>query len=494
MENIKEGFLKDSILTVIEKTCKVLSRKIGTIISVSPIPTDVISGGRKLSGVDCYFLDGRKMRWNWYSNDTSSNIVSVSYWTKMKIQPDIEVDLHDYNIIQSINAVAEVINNNKIGNVVLEESVNKYNEAEISDAIKQAIKGWSEHMNIDEDKLTNTRMKDLWRSFRFWFEEEGGAQNGFRDMSEASFRNYMLAYFDKYGIKNIYVKVIKSGTASKEKLAFDSLEAKKFNAEIYKMTMDEQREFILNSLYMLAQGLVNSLIIGGQAGAGKTHIVESALGRVKGMNIVYMKGGMKNTEELFKFLQSNNSEKTMIVFDDFDFVFDKKNLDIMKAVMSPDKKRTVTWYSGNINKDNKYDVSDDLDVAIATQKGIEIKKSNKKTYVPTFEFKSKILIITNRPKAKVDSALVSRGTYIEVNFTKEDIIADIRKNLFVLFPEYKDKVTDAMKLEVIDFLSDYITSIDLIDYRIFRTALGIRAVDPYNPLWKKFVMMALSVL
>jgi len=245
---------------------------------------------------------------------------------------------------------------------------------------------------------------------------------------------------------------------------------------------------------MLAQGLVNSLIIGGQAGAGKTHIVESALGRVKGMNIVYLKGGMKNTEELFKFLQSNNSEKTMIVFDDFDFVFDKKNLDIMKAVMSPDKKRTVTWYSGKINKDNIYDVSDDLDVAIATQKGIDIKKSNKKSYVPTFEFKSKILIITNRPKAKVDSALVSRGTYIEVNFTKEDIIADIRKNLFVLFPEYKDKVTDKMKIEVIDFLEPYINDISLIDYRIFRTALGIRAVDPYNPLWKKFVMMALSVL
>ena len=498
MDNIQiqESFIKDSILTIIEKTCMILQRRIGEKISVGQIPIDVITAkGEKLSGIPCILSDGRMIRWNWKTNDTSCTIISLTYWSKIKIQPDIEVDLNDYNIVNIIDAVAEVLNTNKVGDIILAESVYKYDEAQISDDIKKAISAWSEKMMIDDNKLSQMRMKELWRSFRYWYEEIGGAQEGYRNMSEASFRNYMIAYFDKYGIKNPHVKVLKSVEAGKEKIVISDKGAEKaFNAEIYEMSLADKKEFAKQSIVMIAQGLQNALIIGGEAGGGKTKLVNDSLNELSGMKIVRISGGIKNTEELFKVLYNNNDSKTIIVFDDTDSVFDKKNLDIMKSAMSPDSKREITWYSSKINADKLVKSGDAIGQFLAKQQGIEIKKSNKKEYSPTFEFKSKIIIITNRVKHKIDGALLSRGTYIEITFSKEDMLQDIRNNVSNIFPEYKKILTDEIKMEVLEFISQYVKEIFKIDYRLFKTVLSYRLIIPESPQWKKYAMSALRAL
>jgi hypothetical protein len=240
------------------------------------------------------------------------------------------------------------------------------------------------------------------------------------------------------------------------------------------------------------QGLGNCLIMGGHAGVGKTKLVNDALSEVHGKKIVKLSGGIKKPEDLFKILQNNNSKDTVLVFDDIDSILDKSMLDIMKAITSPDKQRLVTWYSSKINDDDIKKIKTDIDFAIAKQQGIDVKKTNKKSYSPTFNFESKVIIITNKPKAKIHPALISRGTYIEFDVSPKQLVDDIRKNIDNIFPEYSDVLTTDMKLEVLDFVEQYLSQIGQFDYRLFKTLCSYRAVKPSSPLWKKWAYVALK--
>ena len=49
------------------------------------------------------------------------------------------------------------------------------------------------------------------------------------------------------------------------------------------------------------------------------------------------------------------------------------------------------------------------------------------------------------------------------------MLQDIRNNVSNIFPEYKKILTDEIKMEVLDFISQYVKEIFKIDYRLFKT-------------------------
>ena len=106
------------------------------------------------------------------------------------------------------------------------------------------------------------------------------------------------------------------------------------------------------------------------------------------------------------------------------------------------------------------------------------------------DFKSRIIIITNKPKKKIPSSLVSRSAPIEINVNISDIIDNIRINIEGVMSNFPEATTE-IKLEVLNFIEDRLKGkIDVMDYRLFERAVVFRLGG--NPAWKKFVIPLLK--
>lgn len=487
---MEEAFAKESVLRVIHKTCLVLSRRIGKRISPTDLPMEFIKAdGRKLAGVFCSISNGSAMRFNWKLTDKSCEIISIDYWGKIKRNPDFELITEGQNIIQIIDAITDFLVSPRAGTIMTEDA--PVSTSKVSPDIAASIRAWSEDMNISDKDLENRRIAELYSNFEYWYKETGLAKDA-KYMSNFTFRNYIMSYLAKFGIRNIFMRTIKTVDGGKEKIIIsDKTEERNFDTELYKMTLADKVDFAKQSIRMLAFGLQNALIFSGGAGVGKSKMVSEALASLSGMKVVKISGGIKTPEDLYKVFYDNNSPKTIILFDDTDTILGKNMLDLMKAAMAPDTTRTLSWFSNKINNDKIKKNIDDIDIAIAKQQGYDIKRSNVKEYPTTFKFDSKIIIITNRTKTKIDSAISSRGSVLEFVFSKNEIIDDIRKNINNIFPEYSDILTTEMKLDALNFIEQYSSSIAQFDYRIFKTILGYRALTPEDPNWKKWSMVIL---
>jgi len=490
---LQEGFAKAYTVIAVHKICKILKQRTGIGIGVSDIPIDIYKySGEKLTGLVCLLQNGRQLRFNWLTRDTSSTIVSVEYWKKGKIQPDLELDLKDMNVIQIIEAVTAMLQEGEPTELVLtEDVVTPKTQGKVSAEIAESINKWSQDMDISDQDLQDRRLSQLYDQYLYWYKETGLADN-MKLVNAITFRNYIIAYLAKYNVTNKFMRKVIVKDAGKEKIVItDEENSQKFDDVIYHMTLADTISFARNSVQMVLQGLSSALIIGGTAGIGKTRLVGEEL-KNSSKKVVRISGGIKSPEDLYKILYNNNDKNTVLLFDDTDAIFDKKMLDIMKAALAPDRDRYITWYSSKINADKKYKT--DLDIAIAKTQGDIVRKSNKKEYDPTFKFESKIIIITNMPKSRINPALLSRGTYIEMVVEPQDILDNIRLNIENILPEYKDVLTTEMKLEVIDFIQKYIHEIHMVDYRIFRTVALYRAIRPESQLWRKWAMVALRAV
>jgi len=490
---LQEGFAKAYTIIAVHKICKILKQRTGIGIGVSDIPIDIYKySGEKLTGLVCLLQNGRQLRFNWLTRDTSSTIVSVEYWKKGKIQPDLELDLKDLNVIQIIEAVTAMLQDGEPTEIILtEDVVTPKTMGKVSADISESINKWSQDMDISDQDLQDRRLAHLYDQYLYWYKETGLADN-LKLVNAITFRNYIIAYLAKYNVKNKHMKSKVIKDAGKEKIIItDEENYKKFDDVIYHMTLADTITFARQSIQMVLQNLQNSIILSGTAGVGKSRLVNDEL-KKSSKKVVRISGGIKSPEDLYKVFYNNNDKNTVILFDDADAIFDKKMLDLMKAALSPDNDRYITWYSSKINADKKYKT--DLDIAIAKTQGDVVRKSNKKEYDPTFKFESKIIIITNMPKSRINSALLSRGTVLELRFETQDILDDIRLNLENILPEYKEVLTLEMKLEVLDFIQQYSKDIHQIDYRIFRTVCLFRAIRPESQLWRKWAMVALRAV
>jgi hypothetical protein len=481
---LSESFAKASTEIALQKACKIIGRRLGTKLYLSILPIDVIKqDGRKLSGLIATFEGRKQIRFNWKTVDTSSTIVGVDIWYDVKrklFKPEKEIIFeNDQNILQIIDAVVQAVENeNAVDSVIkIVESEDRLREdaitidpktqGKVSQAIKEVISKWSEDMSIDDQKLTNTRFATLFKDYEYW-RSEIAPNNTLKVLNYGTFRNYLLAYLEKYNLKNIFMREIITHEGVKERvIVTDEINEKAFNVELYKMSLGDTIELVKNSVRMIMQQLQNALIIGGTAGVGKSRLVKQILNEYKSQKkIKWVSGGVKTTEELYKLFYDHAKGYT-IVFDDTDSIFSKGMEDILKAAMAPEPKRVISWYSKNINDESK-------------------------KYKPEFIFESSIIITTNRSKSRVSSALISRGVYIEMLYDIPEILDNIRLNLDNIMPEFP-QVTYEMKLEVLNFIEKAQGSIGNVDYRLFKTALCYRAVEPESPYWKRYVLSLLKV-
>ena len=254
----------------------------------------------------------------------------------------------------------------------------------------------------------------------------------------------------------------------RRKTAQDAIENPELKSK-YAMNLTDKFDMIRMSLQAVIQGFTNSRIILGSSGVGKTKTVIDELSNEK-INFVHISGGVKNASSLYKKLYDNNDPELILVFDDCnDIMTNKGAVEILRVAVDITPTRRIT-YAGMLNR-----------------------KGDKKIYPDSFLFQSKVIIISNIPLRKIDKAIASRTSPIEVWVTKEEMLEYIGIHLASAPPvaiklEWKQKIFDFLTKEL------PLTEINRIDFRVFQDAclwyaanIGTPGMNHKSDQWKKFV-------
>lgn len=240
--------------------------------------------------------------------------------------------------------------------------------------------------------------------------------------------------------------------------------------QIKDLTLEEKIYMVKMSVQALLQGYKTSRLITGTPGIGKSKAVIDELIATK-TNHTHITGGIKDARALYTTLYKYNDPNIIVVFDDTNDIFKKKDCrEILRAAVTNDAERKITFVDNKIMLD-----------------GLQAIK-------PFMTFKSKVIIITNIPKNKIDQAILSRTSPIEVIATKKQIADYVALNLEHAPPA---QIPLAWKEECFNFLMKEIGihNMSHFDFRVFEDCmLWVCATkgtkEPEE--WKKYVRNIVS--
>lgn len=252
-----------------------------------------------------------------------------------------------------------------------------------------------------------------------------------------------------------------------EKLTFAEIEAMQKPQVSDKFGINERFGFVEKLVNMVSSGVQPSAVITGQGGLGKTYTVMKTLGSagIQDYNDVIRKlpvgsridmskvfvtiKGYSTPKGLYRTLFENN--KAVIVFDDCDSILkDPVALNLLKGALDSYGKRIISWNAESFGKD------DDLP--------------------RTFEFKGKVIFISNMDQNNIDQAIRSRSMMIDLSMTDDQKIdrMEFISQSDEFMPEYgSDIKKDALKL--IRELKDEAKEISL------RTLISVAKIRAANP-------------
>lgn len=249
-------------------------------------------------------------------------------------------------------------------------------------------------------------------------------------------------------------------------------------------------DFITEVTDMVVRGESNSVIITGSGGLGKTYTVMGCLKKagLKAVaarvvesdevdpedleeggsgEIVERKGdyeiikGFVTPKALYRLLYVN--AERLIIFDDCDSVWDNATtVSLLKAALDSYDTRTISWFSESKSDD------DDLP--------------------QQFEFKGKIIFVSNLALTDLDQAVLSRCLYVDVSMTAQEKVARIK----TLAPKIRPDMTKAAKEECIKLLEEHADRIGDLNIRTFLKVCEIRHKDTAN--WQDLAEYVITAL
>jgi hypothetical protein len=215
-------------------------------------------------------------------------------------------------------------------------------------------------------------------------------------------------------------------------------------------TVNQKFNFLDSLTTMVVNNTTPSILVVGSGGLGKTHSVTSTIqdNNLEEKDYIFIKG-YSTARGLYNTLYDNNGK--LIIFDDCDSVLeDRVAVNILKSALDSYETRTITWSA----RMNKADV-----------------------YPQAFNFTGRIIFISNKDKAKIDGAILSRSLTVDLSMTPDEKIQRMEYILPNILPEYKlDVKKDALK-----FLSDNKES-DNLNLRTLIMVSKIR--NSYEETWE----------
>jgi hypothetical protein len=242
-----------------------------------------------------------------------------------------------------------------------------------------------------------------------------------------------------------------------------------------KFTINQRFGFLSDMIVMLAKGDQPSVVVTGPGGLGKSHTVTTTLRKagLKDMSILddYEIGaqvpknafvvikGYSTPKGLYRTLYENRN--SIIVFDDCDSVLkDPVSLNLLKGALDSYSKRIISW---------RADIKDED--------------------LPTsFEFKGRVIFISNMSSSQLDQAIISRSMSVDVTMTA---VQKVERMRFLVqekdfMPDF-DLVSKNDALNLIDKLVDNVKELSL------RTLIQVTKIRKSNPNnnWKELAEYAI---
>ena len=193
-------------------------------------------------------------------------------------------------------------------------------------------------------------------------------------------------------------------------------------------SVTERFKFIDQFVNLVGSGKLNSFILTGSGGLGKTHAVIEGLKR-KGLkedtvmedgDFIFIRG-YSTAKALYRTLWEQNGK--VIIFDDADSVHkDPIGANILKAALGSEEKRVISW-------------------------GAEFPESE--SLPNRFEFRGRVVFISNLSQAQFPQALLSRSMKVDLTLNTAEKLERIRE----VFKEIKGDVDE--KADVLEFIDQY---------------------------------------
>lgn len=445
VEKINEAFREGRAAFVLEKLCKVLSRRLKREVIPSTISIAYVNKYGKFNG----FLVGinnspKLIRINFLLNE-SEFIYSVDFYENMKQlskgYPSFTVDLMDdepLNIVQIVDVIVENLINFDTDIDSIDES--RINERSSNDSrYEQLFKVW---MSTNPNAITDLTTK---RIATVYTEYLGIDPQNNSEMNLANFTKLAKAFLFSKGLTNPTFR--KKKKASREREIEDQAKADELADIVDSFTWEDKFTFLAESVEAVIRGDIQAVIVFGSPGSGKSKTVYDTL---ENNNAAYLslKGGIKSADDLFTILSRHNKDE-IIVMDDFDSVMKDINCrNMLKSALENTEERFVTWKTKQV------------------------------------KFTSAIIFISNL--ARFDTAILSRALNIKIDLKNEEMLDRIEKTMAGFHPE----VSMDDKRKALVFLKELSRGVRSIDYREFEKVLICMKIQPKK--WEKYAILMLQ--
>lgn len=402
-----------------------------------------------------------------------SSIQGIDVWDKYSINkgPSYFISLASFsaeNILASMTKLASVIKNPEVGKVKISEALiaEMASRAKPEEFYAYAKKMYSEkHLGALEwheiekiakanDVLIPGFIKGQRKDKTHWSVIPNDSTEGGDDDEPSE------ADFDSVKVGNLILKIsaqdpetgnFYSATESKEAKALYKVLQKHLNDEPSKEELQDPSTMyghMAQLVEMACRGKLRSLLIYGGPGTGKTYTIMqtvNSVGLSPGKDYVKLSGKATPVsiyETLFMFRKGG-----LVIFDDLDSMWrNEEATNILKAALDTSAIREISWSSNNTENVARWDekrreeYNDMIDAELNNEdvddddedddddepKKKKKKKSGKPKYPSTFEFKGRVIFISNLKKEEFDTAIMSRSAKIGMDMTPEQILARMR--------------------------------------------------------------------
>lgn len=208
-------------------------------------------------------------------------------------------------------------------------------------------------------------------------------------------------------------------------------------------TIKERFDYLEAYIKLIMTQEMNSLIINGTSGIGKSHTVIKHLSDGD-KKYIFVKG-FSTARALYDTLYQNR--QSIVVFDDCDNILqDKVAVNILKGALDSYDERVISW------------------LAKSTDKSIPLQ----------FNFQGQIIFISNLKTSVFDDAMKSRALTIDLTMTYEEKISRMMDILI----DIKPTVDYAEKYKVLVMLMNNVVNEDDINLRTLEKAIVLNEHNP----------------
>ncbi len=465
-----------------------VQRKFGVKVYAQKWRIPIKTGSGTIHGVMLMLGDGEHaFRLN-YGSPSGGAVESIDFWLHPSSNPQLHVSTAGLNIVQMVSVIEEVLDKKKVGTILIDESGDVEEESGVEDVALNEARG---ERSTGERVRRKRKSEDVVDEVP---EEESGRRG-----------------------KRRKVKV--------EKVDFDEeVIIRDEYSDLFDVPLNDDELFSLLEFEIkkVKNKTSRALLILGDPGVGKSYTVIKELA---GENSVTFKGTITGPSALYKVLFMNNDPDRIIIFDDLDTLFDNdKSANILKGALDSSAVTEISYLSKNNvnplffdvlvgNKQLTPDVLQELEaMKINTSifdadhgqtskmlnklKARALNADNPNAILPNkFDFKGRVIFISNRYLQDFPSSLISRSAVIEVSLTLEQIVSRIEKVL----PNFEldgQKVDMSVKKEALKFLKDVVIPskrIKKIDFRGFGDIIKY-AMTPDAPkeIWYRWAAVSLK--